>query len=115
MLFFFGWPNDGISPFVSFGGLCYRGAYEIFEKGSIPGASFRNQEFTGSGVHFTRSVDYTLKMLAHDAQTSGGLLMSVSPDLARPLVAELNQNPSAAIATEIGEVLEESPRRLYFE
>ena len=91
------------------------GAYEIFEKGSIPGACFRNQEFTGSGVHFTRSVDYTLKMLAHDAQTSGGLLMSVSPDLAQPLVEELNQIPNAALATDIGEVLDESPRRLYFE
>ena len=91
------------------------GAYAIFEKGSIPGAAFRNQEFTGSSVHFTRSVNYTLRMLAHDAQTSGGLLMSVSPDLAGPLVEELNQKVSAGFATEIGEVLEESPRRLYLE
>ncbi len=91
------------------------GAYSIFEKGSIPGAAFRNQEFTGKSVHFTRAVDYTLKMLMHDAQTSGGLLMSVSPDLAGPLVEELNANPGNTIATEIGEVLVESPRRLYFE
>jgi selenide,water dikinase len=89
------------------------GAYAIFEKGSIPGAAFRNQEFTGSGVHFTKNVNYTLRMLAHDAQTSGGLLMSVSPDLAGKLVNELNS--AGHIATEIGEVLEESPRRLYFE
>ncbi len=71
-----------------------QGAYAIFEKGSIPGAAFRNQEFTGSRIHFTRSVDYTLRMLAHDAQTSGGLLMSVSPDLAAALVEELNRNLS---------------------
>ncbi len=90
------------------------GAYRIFEKGSIPGAAFRNQEFTGSAVHFTRSVDYTLRMLAHDAQTSGGLLMSVSPDLAGALVAELNQRSAVPMATEIGEVLEESPRRTLF-
>jgi hydrogenase maturation factor len=53
-------------------------------------------------------------MLVHDAQTSGGLLMSVPPDLAGALVEDLNQR-SALTAAEIGEVLEESPRRLYFE
>jgi len=91
------------------------GAFSVFEKGSIPGASFRNQEFTGSGVSFSRKVDYTLRMLMHDAQTSGGLLMSVSPDLSGALVDELNQSGTVQYATEIGEVLEESPRRLYFE
>jgi len=91
------------------------GAFDIFEKGSIPGACFRNQEFTGKGVNFTRSVPYTLRMLMHDAQTSGGLLMSVSPDLADALVEELNKSETTSFAREIGEVLEESPRRLYFE
>ena len=62
------------------------GAFQVFEKGSIPGATFRNLEFTGSNVHFTRGVDYNLKMLMHDAQTSGGLLMSVNPDHADPLL-----------------------------
>ncbi len=91
------------------------GAYDIFEKGSIPGATFRNQEFTGRGVNFIRNVPYTLKMLMHDAQTSGGLLMSVSPDLANRLVEELGGPGSKSGAVIIGEVLEESPRRIYFE
>ncbi|MFH0758036.1 MAG: selenide, water dikinase SelD [Bacteroidota bacterium] len=91
------------------------GAFAIFEKGSIPGASFRNQEFTGNAVHFTRGVHYTMKMLVHDAQTSGGLLMAVSTDLAQQLVDELNGPGSVNGAAIIGEVLEESPRRLYFE
>jgi len=89
------------------------GAYDIFEKGSIPGAAFRNQEFTGSHVHFTRTVDYSRKMLMHDAQTSGGLLMCVPADLASDLLEELNREETQA--ARIGEVLEESPRRLYFE
>jgi len=91
------------------------GAHHSFEKGSIPGATFRNQEFTGSGIHFTRGVGYTMKMLVHDAQTSGGLLMSVPPDLADRVVDELNGSGPHNGATLIGEVLEESPRRLYFE
>ncbi|MEN8158417.1 MAG: AIR synthase-related protein, partial [Bacteroidota bacterium] len=91
------------------------GAYDIFEKGSIPGATFRNQEFTGRDAHFTRDVPYTLKMLMHDAQTSGGLLMSVSPDLASSLMDELNASGSGTRAALIGEVLEKSPRKIYFE
>jgi selenide, water dikinase len=91
------------------------GAYRVFEKGSIPGATFRNLEFTGNEAHYTRGVDYTLKMLAHDAQTSGGLLMAVEADLALPMVRELNSLDPPVEACIIGDVLAESPRRIYFE
>jgi selenide,water dikinase len=91
------------------------GAYQVFEKGSIPGATFRNLEFTGQSAHCTRGVDYNLKMLVHDAQTSGGLLMTVNPDHAATLVGELNSVDPEVAAAVIGEVLPESPRRLYFE
>ncbi len=91
------------------------GAYHVYKKGSIPGATFRNQEFTGARAHFTRTVDYNLKMLVHDAQTSGGLLMSVNPDHAERVIHELNTIDPGSGATIIGEVLNESPRTLYFE
>jgi selenide, water dikinase len=91
------------------------GAYQVFEKGSIPGAAFRNLEFTGHHAHCTRSVDYHLKMLVHDAQTSGGLLMAVNPDHADAMVRELNSTDPEITAAVIGEVLPESPRRLYLE
>ena len=91
------------------------GAFQVFEKGSIPGVTFRNQEFTGGGVHFTRSVPYSMKMLVHDAQTSGGLLMTAPADLADMVLDELNGPGSGNSAMVIGEVLEESPRRIYFE
>ena len=91
------------------------GAYQVFEKGSIPGATFRNLEFTGPQVHFTRGVDYNLKMLMHDAQTSGGLLMSVNPDHADQLVKELNDLDPSVGGSIVGEVLMKSPRTIYFE
>jgi len=53
--------------------------------------------------------------MVHDAQTSGGLLMSASPDLAGRVIKELNTSDPAGEACIIGEVLTESPRRLYFE
>ncbi len=92
-----------------------QGAYHAFEKGSIPGATFRNQEFTSDRVHFTRNTDYNLKMLVHDAQTSGGLLMTVNPDHADLVVRELNDTDAGNGAVIIGEVIHESPRSLYFE
>ena len=91
------------------------GAYQIFEKGSIPGATFRNQEFTGDRAHFTRNADYNLKMLVYDAQTSGGLLMTVNPDHTDQVVHDLNSADPESGAVIIGEVLNESPRTLYFE
>ena len=91
------------------------GAYRVFEQGSIPGAAFRNLEFTGSNAHYTRDLDYNLKMMAHDAQTSGGLLLSVNPDHAGRFVEELQEKDPELAVAEIGEVLTESPRRLYFE
>ena len=91
------------------------GAYQVFDKGSIPGASFRNLEFTGTKIHFTRGVEYNLKMLVHDAQTSGGLLMSVNPDHAHQLVKELNELDPTGGGSIVGEVLMESPRTIYFE
>jgi hydrogenase maturation factor len=54
-------------------------------------------------------------MLLHDAQTSGGLLMAVNPDHATSLLEELKKVDPEISAMAIGQVLPESPRRLYFE
>lgn len=91
------------------------GAYRVFEKGSIPGATFRNLEFTGDRAHYIRNMDYHLKMLAHDAQTSGGLLMAVNPDHAGMVLKELQKNGTGTGAAIVGEVLNRSPRLLYME
>ena len=52
-------------------------AYGIIDEGCIPGASFRNLEYAENDISASDDLDYNLKMLAFDAQTSGGLLMSV--------------------------------------
>lgn len=81
------------------------GVYDLAEMGCLPGACFRNQEFTEFSTKFAKGVDYNRKMLLMDAQTSGGLLMTV-PETSNPemLLRELQQSeyPYAAI---IGSVL----------
>lgn len=55
-------------------------SYSLLDLGCIPGACFRNQAFVQSQTHFSAGLDYNLKMLALDAQTSGGLLACVTPE-----------------------------------
>jgi len=62
------------------------GAYELIQMGCIPGAAFRNQDFVDKQTRFADSLDYNLKMLLLDPQTSGGLLMTVPPNDADAVV-----------------------------
>ncbi|MGB8357578.1 MAG: selenide, water dikinase SelD [Bacteroidales bacterium] len=75
------------------------GTYNLTDQGCIPGAAFRNLDYTESDTLFERGLDYNLKMIAHDAQTSGGLLIAVAEEKAGPLLADLHQSghPEAAI------------------
>jgi len=65
------------------------GTYAFAEMACIPGAAFRNLEYVEREARFVETLDYNLKMIAHDAQTSGGLLMSVSEAKADALLGDL--------------------------
>ncbi len=75
------------------------GAYSLAEQGCIPGAAFRNLDYTERETRFAEGLDYSLKMIAHDAQTSGGLIMAVAPEKAGELLDELHSSghPEAAV------------------
>lgn len=63
--------------------------YKLVDEGCIPGASFRNLDFVEKDAVFAPGLDYNLRMIAMDAQTSGGLLMCVKPDSASGALDEL--------------------------
>ena len=75
------------------------GTYSLAEQGCIPGAAFRNLDYTERDTRFEEGLDYNLKMIAHDAQTSGGLLMAVAPGKAEGLLQELHESghPDSAV------------------
>jgi len=77
--------------------------FNLVDDGCIPGASFRNLEYAENDTSFSADLDYNLKMIAFDAQTSGGLLMSVPSDKADDV---LNDLKSAGLISSsiIGEV-----------
>jgi selenide, water dikinase len=87
-------------------------AYNLVEDGCIPGASFRNLEYAENDTSFSQDLDYNLKMIAFDAQTSGGLLMSVPAEKVSEVLANL-QLTGLAFSSIIGEVSEKQDKYLY--
>jgi selenide, water dikinase len=75
------------------------GTYALAEQGCIPGAAFRNLDYTEGDTLFEEGLGYNLKMIAHDAQTSGGLLMAVAEPQSHNLLSDLHLSghPEAAI------------------
>ena len=75
------------------------GTYDLTEQGCIPGAAFRNLDYTEGETRFAERLDYNLKMTAHDAQTSGGLLIAVTPEKSAALLGDLHAagHPEAAV------------------
>ena len=78
------------------------GAYELVDMGCIPGATFRNQKFLEKFCKFN-NVDYNIKMLMFDAQTSGGILMCVDPLKVDSILSDL-KNSSYPCAEIVGNV-----------
>ncbi len=79
------------------------GAAECVRAGHIPGGLNANREFAECSAEFAESVAPELKTLLFDAQTAGGLLISVDPHVADDLVAALKH--AGEDAALIGEVV----------
>ncbi|MFH1777483.1 MAG: selenide, water dikinase SelD [Candidatus Omnitrophota bacterium] len=62
------------------------GAYELAERGCLPCGVFKNQQFTEQDTEISEGVDFNKIMIASDAQTSGGLLISIAAAKAEDLV-----------------------------
>ena len=77
----------------------------LLEQGFIPGGTRRNLDFVTSVVDWEDSADDTTKLLMCDAQTSGGLLISISSELKDELVKKLEDAKSLSSAV-IGEIVE---------
>lgn len=86
--------------------------YNLADDGCIPGASFRNLEYTENDTSFNKELDYNLKMIAFDAQTSGGLLMSVPVGIADSVLSDL-RSAGLSSAAIIGEVSKKQDKYLY--
>ena len=78
------------------------------------GSFISNLEYAEKDMGFETDLDYNLKMIAFDAQTSGGLLISVSPEKAEAILADLHSSGLTSAAV-IGEVTDLQDKYLYLE
>jgi selenide,water dikinase len=85
--------------------------YRIADDGCIPGAAFRNLDFADTDTQFAENLDYTLKMIAFDAQTSGGLLLCVPQNLVESVLSDLH-NTGLISSAIIGSVSEKADKYL---
>jgi selenide, water dikinase len=79
------------------------GAVEAAREGFLPGGLKNNRDFIGDCVGFADSVPQEYRDLLFDPQTSGGLLISISPEFAEAALAALDRK--GVSARRIGKVL----------
>jgi selenide,water dikinase len=90
------------------------GTYDLVDNGCIPGAAFRNLEYVEEGMSVADDLDYNLKMIAFDAQTSGGLLMCV-PSRKAGLVLNDLHSIGLTSSSVIGSVSEKAEKHIRIE
>jgi selenide,water dikinase len=78
------------------------GARELVEAGQVPGGTRKNLRYVEAVTDFATSVPEELRLLLADAQTSGGLLLTVPPEAEASLVRRLID--AGARAARIGSV-----------
>lgn len=87
---------------------------DFAKAGFCPGGLHRNREFYGKMVEFASRVPDYMQDILFDPQTSGGLLISLAPEEAEPLVVKLRK---AGIhdATIIGEITKKPEGKMVVE
>ena len=71
-------------------------ALKLAEDGSVPGGSLRNRDFVAPITRWSESLTDAEKLLLCDAQTSGGLLVTLAASDAEPFVEVLKAEGHAA-------------------
>ena len=89
-----------------------QGVFELAQKGFIPGGTKRNLDHVTPNVNFSKNISQEQKYLLADAQTSGGLLISVPKDKAEDLQNLLMENQCLSSSV-IGQVYNSAEFPIY--
>jgi selenide,water dikinase len=85
---------------------------KLTDEGCIPGACFSNLDYAEPDTDISDNLEYSLKMIAFDAQTSGGLLICINQNKAEALLNEL-KSVGLLGSSIIGEVVNQDKKLLY--
>lgn len=99
---------SGVGASLSFDSIPFiPGASELAESGVAPGGTHRNLDSLEADVAWDDSITDVQKILLADAQTSGGLLISVSEDSTAALLSSLEEHGVQTRAV-IGSITDEA-------
>jgi len=99
---------SGVSARVQSGAVpLLDGAFDLAASGIVPGGTRDNDDHTAPAVRYADALPAPLRLLLNDAQTSGGLLISVAGERAGDLVSALHGGGVVSAAV-VGEVTEKA-------
>jgi len=87
------------------------GVWDLLEKGTVPGGTFRNMSSVSEDMDWDDEVTDQERLLMCDAQTSGGLLISVPKPKLEQLLSELDASGVGTKAI-VGEITAGNPGRI---
>jgi len=87
------------------------GVRQLAEDGVVPGGTKKNLAFVEDRIEFSSNIAFHQQLMLADAQTSGGLLISIEPAKASDLVSDLTKN-NVLCAEIIGEIQEPKMHRI---
>ena len=87
-------------------------AWQLAESGVFPGGAYSNREYVIADVTFDPEIDDAGQLALCDPQTSGGLLIAVSPERADELVEAL-RSAGTPVAAKVGEITADLPGRIH--
>jgi selenide,water dikinase len=88
------------------------GVNKLASDGIIPGGTKRNLSFATSFTYFHDQLTKIQQLISADAQTSGGLLISLPPDSAKIFIKKFNER-SPIKAQEIGNIIKQKTNTIY--
>jgi len=88
------------------------GVNKLASDGIIPGGTKRNLSFAESFTQFLEDQTKIEKLITSDAQTSGGLLISLPPDSAKMFIKKFNER-SPIKAQKIGNIIKQKTNTIY--
>ena len=102
-----------VSAIIRFGDVpVLPGTWDLLSQGIVPGGTRRNLQSVSDSVTWDQDLTQEQRLLMCDAQTSGGLLISVPQERLSLLLSELE---AAGVATRavVGEISESNPGQIH--
>lgn len=84
------------------------GVMDLIDEGCFPGGTKKNRKYFSEWIEYSSDITEQEEILTCDAQTSGGLIISVPADKADAMVESCNKH-NALCAAIIGEVVADHP------